>query len=251
MNNGKMIELLLICLNLVYLPYVLFISIVYELFFPFYLLYFILSGKGRLDDAFRIHNWAYGYVMVKASCPILKVNIEGLENIPPALPVVAVFNHRSYSDIFFTAMLPIPNMLIVVRDWPFKRLWGLNIFMKLANYVNIEKMNSDGLLKMSRAFAARKVSFQFFPEGHRSKDGNLQRFKSGAFLVAFENNIPVIPVCMSGIDKFQRDRFPFIHPATVSMKILPCVYPDQFSGDMKTLEMRKYVKKMFTEALAL
>lgn len=245
-----MTELLLICLNIVYFPYILFLAVLYEFFFFFYLIFFLLSGKGRLDDAFRIHNWAFGCLMIKASRPLLKVNVEGLENIPEERPLVAVFNHRSYADIFFTALIPVPNMLIVVRDWPFRRLWGLNFFMKLAAYVNIEKTDAETLLSQSRDFAARNVSFQFFPEGHRSKDGKLRRFKSGAFLVACENNIPVLPVCMIGIDKFQREKFPFISPATVSVKIMPCVYPARFSGEMRVLEMRKQVKRIFEEALA-
>ena len=245
-----MAELLLICLNIVYFPYLLFIAVFYEFFFLFYLIFFLASGKGRLDDAFRVHNWAFGLVMVRASRPLLKVNVEGIENVPGNIPLVAVFNHRSYADIFFTALVPVPNMLIVVRDWPVRRLCGLNVFMRLAAYVNIEKTDVETLLSKSREFAARGVSFQFFPEGHRSKDGKLQRFKSGAFLVACENNIPVLPVCMGGIDCFQRGKFPFIRPATVSVKILPCVRPAMFSGDMRVLEMRKHVKKIFEEALA-
>jgi len=125
-------------LNLVYVSYLVIISIVYELISLFYVPWYVLSGRGQWDDAFRVHNWAYGRFVVKASWPYLRIRVHGAQNIPVKPPYVFVFNHRSFLDIFFSAMVPVGNQLVIVRSWVF----GLKIFgwaMHLAKYLNIDK----------------------------------------------------------------------------------------------------------------
>ena len=68
--------------------------------------------------------------------------------------------------------------------------------MRLAKYPNIDQTSPEELLKIGRSLLDRNVSFQFYPEGHRSKDGKLRRFRNGAFFMASENKLPVLPVIM-------------------------------------------------------
>ena len=245
----EMSNLALICLNFFYCLYVFILTVVFEILSHIVIIPCVIFRIGRIDDIYRIHNWVYGQFIIKASRPLLKVKIEGIEKLPPSRPLVVVFNHNTYVDIFFTALVPVPDMLIVVKGWPFRILWGINFFMRTAGYMDIEQLGAEEFMKRSKELVKRKVSFQFFPEGHRSRDGRLGRFKSGAFLLAAENNIPLVPVCMTGIEKFQTVTFPFIHPSTVTLRILPAVFPENFEGELRSPAMRKHVKNMFTEAL--
>ena len=239
-------KFLIVCLNIIYFPYLLVISILFELFVPIYLIVFKLLRKGRLDDAFRIHNWKYGRYMVKASWPYLRCKVSGADNIPEKGPYVFALNHRSSLDIFFSSLVPVANQVVIVRSWVF----DLKVFgwaMRLAKYLNIDKTSVDELRRTGKELTARNVSFQFYPEAHRSRDGKLGRFRTGAFLIAAENNLPIIPVCMTGTDDFASYEFPYINPAKIHVVILPPVYPSSFDSEQRPLKIRKHVAKIFRE----
>ena len=235
-------RILLASLFLLFLLWHALLVLIFEIIFHIFAAFFLLSGKGRRDDLYRIHNWCFGRVAVRAWWPYVRTTTEGLENMPRERPVVAVYNHLATIDVFYTTMVPAPNTCIAVRDWPFRKLHVLNWFMRLARYINAEQTPADELLKITAELTARGASLQFYPEGHRSRDGKLQRFHSGAFRVAVENNLPVVPVCFSGTNKIQNRKFPWLRPGRVKVKILPAVYPGEFSGSMAVLKMLKEVK---------
>lgn len=238
----------LVLLNIVYLAYLIVISIGYELLSMIGIPLYVLSGKGKFDDAFRIHNWMYGRFVVKASWPYIRIRIRGVENIPARPPYVFVFNHRSYLDIFFSAIVPAANQLVIVRSWVFRlKLFGWA--MRLARYLNIDKVTIAEFRQTGKVYSARKVSFQFYPEGHRSRDGKLRRFRAGAFLLANENNLPVIPVCMVGTNEFASYKFPYFRPARVEITVFPAVYPEMFDEELRPQKMRRYTEKLFRDFL--
>lgn len=239
---------LLAALNLAYYLYVLLLSFLFGLFVPIYVMAFCGLKQGRFDDAVRTLIGVYGRFLIRASWPLIKTEVTGTENLPDKGPVVLILNHRSFIDIFFTALVASPNTAVVVRDWPFG-LFILNWFMRGARYINIEGMSVEKLLKTGREFAQRDVSLLFFPEGHRSRDGKLLRFRSGAFLIALENNLPIVSVCMTGTEKLTSPHFPFIRPALIKLEILPTFFPSSFQSKDKVLRVRKDVVKMFREHL--
>jgi 1-acyl-sn-glycerol-3-phosphate acyltransferase len=239
-------KILLTPVNTIYILYLAILSILFELSMPFYYLYFKLRKKGHRDDFFRIHNWMYGRMLVRWSWPYIRSQVKGAENIPEKGPYVIVLNHRSFLDIFFSALVPVPNQLVVVRNWVFHLVlfgWA----MRLARYPNIDQTPLNKLREISKEFSDRDVSFQFYPEGHRSRDGKLRRFRTGAFMIAADNNLPVIPVCMIGTNDFGSYHFPYFRPAKITLEILKPVWPGDFPEELRALKLRKYVEKMFRE----
>lgn len=241
--------ILLTALNGFYFIYLLILSIIYECFFLFLIFPFlIVLKKGRIDDVMRIHNWAFGRFVVRCSWPLVRIRLKGTENFPKKQPVVFVFNHRSYVDILFTTFVNIPNLMVMVRSWPFK-LKLFKLYMLGAKYIDIEKISSEGLSSAGREMTARKVSFVFFPEGHRSRDGKILQFRLGAFMVAAENNLPIVPVCITGTEKVATKSFPYFHPARVDINILPSVEPGIFQGERQVRNMCKHVENMYKQSL--
>lgn len=73
--------------------------------------------------------------------------------------------------------------------------------MSLAKYIPVDRGNKDGArmaIRQSMDRLDKKVSVLFFPEGTRSTDGEIKAFKSGAFKVAMEKKVPLLPVVIDG-----------------------------------------------------
>lgn len=234
-------------INIMYIIYLLIISLLFELFSPIFFIFFLCLRKGQIDDAFRIHNWMYGRYLIKLSFPFIRIKITGTSNIHKQGSYVIVLNHPTFLDIFFSSLVPISNQLVIARNWVFDlKLFGWA--MRLAKYINVDEISIDKLLKISREYSDRNVSFQFYPEGHRSKNKNLQRFRTGAFALAVDRQLPILPVCMFGLEKFGSQKFPFFRSAKVEIKILKPIYPEEFiKEEQSALKMRKYVKNIFEE----
>ncbi len=234
--------------NLYYLIVISAVTIVFEISYHLVakpLLY--LRGYKR-DDIYRIKNAVYGKVCVRASWPVLKVKMKGRKNVPKGQPCVFVYNHRSNVDIFFASMVPRSNLMVFVRSWPFRlRLFGWS--MQRANYINSETTAHDELVRKGLDLVDRKVSFVVFPEGHRSRDGKLRRFYSGAFYLSIHTGIPIVPVVMTGIEKFFSTKFPFINTANVEIELLEPVYPQDFTEGQPWLRMRKHVEGIYRKHL--
>jgi 1-acyl-sn-glycerol-3-phosphate acyltransferase len=140
--------------------------------------------------------WATFYIVVN---PLWRVRVTGRERLPWRGPAVLVANHLSMLDI-----------LVVYGVFrPFKWVSKAELFkvpfigwnMAINDYVPIRRGDRESIRRMMehcRAHLARGVPVLLFPEGTRSQDGHLQPFKDGAFRLAVEANVPVIPVVITG-----------------------------------------------------
>jgi len=235
-------------LNVICLVHAVLLTLVFELFFICFLPVFLLTGKGKLDDAGRYHNGYYGAFMVRLFWPIVRVRRWGMHHLPTAGPVMMVTNHRSLFDIFFFGLTLQPNVSVLVRSWPF-RLAVLGRFMRGAGYIDTEGLSFDSILEKVRSLAARGVSSLCFVEGHRSRDGRLQRFRSGAFRLAVECNLPVLPICITGTERLCAPGSCLLQPAGVDFEVLPPVDTTSFPVEKRALKLRRHVENVFRERL--
>ena len=117
----------------------------------------------------------------------------------PRHPYVAVSNHESYADIFLISHLP----------WEMKWLAKKTIFnipvmgwiMRMAGDVPLVRGNRQsavGALARCRDRLAKRVSVMVFPEGTRSTGDELLPFKDGAFALAVEAQVPILPIAVAG-----------------------------------------------------
>jgi len=114
-------------------------------------------------------------------------------------PYVVVSNHESFVDILLISHLPtemkwmskIEIMKIPLLGW----------MMRLARDIPLTRGDSASgaaAVKASRERLDTKVSVMIFPEGTRSKTGELRNFHSGAFRLAIEAQVPVLPLAVYG-----------------------------------------------------
>ena len=141
-------------------------------------------------------------------------------------PVIFVANHNSSIDPYLFGMLPFENAF--VTSWPF-RIPVFNWVMRLALYIN----SNDGweaVRRRGEKLLASGCSLIFWPEGHRSRDGRLARFKNGAFRLACNTGTSIVPVCILGTDHLMPPGSRFLTPSMVKMVILPPIIPKK-GGD--------------------
>jgi 1-acyl-sn-glycerol-3-phosphate acyltransferase len=131
--------------------------------------------------------------------PLWKFSTDGLRIRDPRRPYVAVSNHESYADIFLISHLP----------WEMKWLGKAQLFkipflgwmMWLAGDIPVRRGTRESIVAAMndcRDRLQRRLSVMIFPEGTRSPDGALQPFKDGAFRLAIENSVPILPIVVAG-----------------------------------------------------
>ena len=197
--------------------------------------YYIIMLSERISAWIQGHNytdddghslasrWAVGQFRAVSGWA---VNIEGRENIPPSkTPYVIVANHESATDILAIYQLNI-QFRWLLKDSIF-RLPMLSQALRWADYVPIrrgDKESHQKALKHCEQHLKNRTPVLFFPEGTRSTTGSPKAFKTGAFHLAAQSNVPVLPIVLCGAGTLLQKNSLVPTPATIQIKILPATY---------------------------
>jgi 1-acyl-sn-glycerol-3-phosphate acyltransferase len=189
--------------------------------FPLFLLICFVFSGWAIDSAIRWGIGIYGWVLVKVVPFLAPVKVESRTGELP-FPAILVPNHNSAIDPYlFGALL---TNVCFVTNWAFKiPIYGF--FMRLARYVNTNE-GWEKVCQQSAAVLQSGASLIIWPEGHRSRDGRLGRFKNGAFALAVKTGYPLLPVCILGSGKFLPPGKRSISPSLVKLILLDPIYPD-------------------------
>jgi 1-acyl-sn-glycerol-3-phosphate acyltransferase len=171
--------------------------------------------------------WGYHYI---ACLPLWRVRWSGYEHLPKGGTFVLVANHQSLGDILVLFGL-FRHYKWVSKASIFKVPFiGWN--MRANDYVGLVRGDRESIANMMahcRRHLRDGSSILMFPEGTRSVDGRLKAFKHGAFSLAAEAGVPVVPIVIDGtLHALPKHgimiRSPWFMPVRAS--ILPAVAPD-------------------------
>jgi 1-acyl-sn-glycerol-3-phosphate acyltransferase len=143
------------------------------------------------------HRCARGWAWLVLKTTGVRVTVRGMEHIDPSRSYVFASNHQSIYDIpiVFTS-LPV-QLRIIAKDslgaFPF-----LGWHLRRTGHLLVDRRNPGAgiLRKMSRLIGGAR-SLIVFPEGTRSADGTVGRFKAGSFLLAIDHGLPVVPISIA------------------------------------------------------
>jgi len=212
--------------------------------FPSYIICKVFTNW-KTDRVVRHLIWIYGRVWLFIASLFIKIKVKFSDKDSISSPCIFVANHLSFFDVYFMAVLPLSNIVFTVREWPF-RIFFYAPFMRLAGYLNVESLDKDNFIDRACNVLSERGTLFFFPEGHRSRDGKLRRFYSGAFKIAMKTNCPVVPICIVGTDNLLPPGHFYLKPATIKIRVLKPVYPSGFASH---IDMRKYIKALMAKTI--
>lgn len=128
------------------------------------------------------------------------VTVVGKENIPQDSAVVFIANHQGYLDIPVLLGKSDKQMGFISKAEILK-VPILSTWMKMMQCVFLKRNSpKQSIAAMNKAVETVKQGYSLviFPEGHRSKGGPVQKFKSGSFKLAFRSEAPIVPVTLDG-----------------------------------------------------
>lgn len=192
-----------------------------------------LLGGGRF--------WGYwpGHLWSRFTCVLLllPVRVEGRENVEPGRSCVFVANHQSYFDIFLLyGYLNIPFRWMMKRELRNVPLAGLAC--EKGGHVFIDRKSPGRMrrsIEQARAVLHSGTSLIVFPEGTRTYTGAVGTFHKGAFLLADELGLPIVPITLNG--PFQvlprRPALRFIRRHSMTLTIHPAVTAGSIDEQME------------------
>jgi len=182
----------------------------------------IVSGLCRYDNfLFTLSRFVLKTVLKIAG---VKPRIKGMAAIDFSLPMVVVCNHVSNLDgpLLFSFLPFNPRALAKIET---RRIPLIGLVLTLADFVFVDRKNplrrQEALAEAVEKIKKKGYSFLVFPEGTRSKNGQIQNFKKGSFLIALKAGVPILPVKISGSHSLLPPGKIGIRPGTVEIELFP------------------------------
>jgi 1-acyl-sn-glycerol-3-phosphate acyltransferase len=185
----------------------------------------------------------------------IRAVVEGTEYLQRERSAVYCVNHSSNIEppVVFEALSPLfPNLRILYKA-ELRKLPILVQAFDIAGFVPLERGNPEqSLPAIERAARALRegASFMIYPEGTRSRTGELLPFKKGGFIMAIKAGAPVVPVAIDGARAAMKKGSPIIRPVTVRLRFGPPVETAGMTmGDRDDLvdEVRGRIQEMLVE----
>ena len=163
----------------------------------------VLGSVSVLSTLFDRHG-NFGHKCARAwSWLILKttgvaVEIEGLERLDRSRSYVFASNHQSIYDIpiLFASL---PFQLRILAKESLGRIPFMGWHLQRTGHVLVDRANPGaGVVRKMKRLVDEGHSLIVFPEGTRSTDGSVGRFKGGSFIIALQSGLPVVPISVIG-----------------------------------------------------
>ena len=168
----------------------------------------------------------------------LPVSVDGQEHIVPGQSYVFVANHQSMFDVWL-----VYGWLPVIFKWLMKaelrKVPFVGTGCQAAGHIFIDRRSTKAAMESLKEVEKQLVNgvcTVIFPEGTRSLNGEVGRFKRGAFQIAWDLGLPIIPLSLDGCYEVLPKGKPFVYRAPVHMHIGEPIDLKQFSDPNEAIE---------------
>ena len=201
-------------------------------------LYIIVVGPPALVIA-RLFHWKRGLYLVGHGgvglalfLAGIRYRVVGRENVPPGA-VVYCSNHESNVDpaVLFQGLHP---MIHILYKQELHQIPLMGMAFDIGGFVAVDRADRrKSIASVDTAVESlrRGNSFLIFPEGTRSRTGDLLPFKKGGFIMALQAQVPVIPVAVSGGRASMRKGSAIVRPVKVTVRLGPPISTEGLTID--------------------
>jgi 1-acyl-sn-glycerol-3-phosphate acyltransferase len=140
---------------------------------------------------------AWSWLILKTTG--VDVDVIGLERLAPGTTYIFISNHQSIYDIPII-FWHVPWQLRIIAKASLGRFPFLGWHLSRTGHLLVDRRRPDplGILKRWKCLVSQGLSLIVFPEGTRSADGTVGRFKGGSFLLAIQAGLPLVPISVRG-----------------------------------------------------
>ncbi len=197
----------------------------------------------------KLSKWLTDFIF---GLPIsMKREVIGIENIDTKQPYVIAINHNSMVDILCLYKIPLIFKWVSKREVYRIPIVGQLLFAHGDIVINRASAKEAMSLVHDRGkeWLVKGASVAIFPEGTRSKDGEIHNFKAGAFILAKDAEVPILPVVLDGTTSFVRRAWMVNWSNRITIKVLPPVSVEEVR-ERPIKEVMTEVHDKMVEALA-
>lgn len=197
----------------------------------------------------KLSEWLTDIVFVFA--PGMRRDVIGMENIDPKQAYVVVLNHQSMVDILSIYNLPLVFKWVSKKEVYRIPLVGRLLLMHGDIVINRASAKEAMQLVHSKGkeWLKKGASVSIFPEGTRSKDGQIHNFKAGAFILAKDAGVPILPIVLDGTNTLIRKGWMINWRNRITIKVLPPISAEEVQNrDIK--DVMAQVKEDMVNTLA-
>ena len=205
----------------------------------------------------RRHAWVYPWALFGARNWLrlsgMKVRVRGLELLDPDQTYVFISNHRSYLDTA-TLFAYLGRRIGVIAKKELLKVPILGYGMAYVNVMAIDRTNRERAVKTMAAATDRirsGISFAVFAEGTRAKPGELLPFKKGAFYMAVQAEVPIVPVAIKNTDNLMGKGTGAARPGTIDVVLLPAVNTRGIASDSDLQRLIEQVQQQVASELGV
>ena len=163
---------------------------------------------------------------------LIPIKVTGKENVDPNQSYVFVANHQSFLDVFAVYGW-LPNNFKWLMKQEIRKVPFVGTACAVAGHIFVDRSNPRAALQSMDHIKKELVdgiSTVIFPEGTRTKTGEMGRFKQGAFKIAMDMGLHVVPLSLGGFFKAMPSGQAFANPrARVSLHIGKPIDISQFN----------------------
>jgi 1-acyl-sn-glycerol-3-phosphate acyltransferase len=187
------------------------------------------ARRGKKDGDWYVavtRRWVRSVIWA-SGCPVV---VHGRGHIRPGVPQVVAANHISWFDVFaLAAVIEEPYHFVAKKELQKIPLFGPALVA--AGHIVIDRSNRERAIESLRA-AGEKIrrspgAVVIFPEGTRSRNGRLQPFKKGAFVLAAESGVAIVPTAVTGSFEIMSKGSWRIHKRTIHIHFLDPIPPER------------------------
>ena len=210
-----------------------------------------IGGLAKRQD--WIYWWANWGARNWLRLSLVKVNVTGGELLNPKQPYVFVANHWSYYDAVPLFAYTGRNMGMVGKKELLKAPI-LGYAMGFVNVIAIDRSNRERAVETIQEATRRLrsgISFGVCPEGTRARQGEMLPFKKGAFHMAVQAGVPVVPMAIKNSDQLMGRGTGEAWPGTIETVMLRPVETSWVSSDDDLRKLVEQVQSMIMKELGV